>query len=95
MNKEHESDLTIPYVKVGDYYLPNIALSPDAAAAASARLQKSYGKHYNAQLVRESQQDVASWLGESTQPASIRAFLHRAEKKMYSTPKHSKDTPER
>ena len=30
MNKEHESDLTIPYVKVGDYYLPNIALPPDA-----------------------------------------------------------------
>ncbi|MBP3541999.1 MAG: TnpV protein [Clostridia bacterium] len=29
MNKEHESDLTIPYVKVGDYYLPNIALPPD------------------------------------------------------------------
>ena len=30
MNKEHESDLTIPYVKVGDYYLPNIPLPPDA-----------------------------------------------------------------
>ena len=30
MNKDHESDLTIPYVKVGDYYLPNIALPPDA-----------------------------------------------------------------
>ena len=30
MNKEHESDLTISYVKVGDYYLPNIALPPDA-----------------------------------------------------------------
>ena len=30
MNKEHESDLTIPYVKVGDYYLPNITLPPDA-----------------------------------------------------------------
>ncbi len=29
MNKEHESNLTIPYVKVGDYYLPNFALPPD------------------------------------------------------------------
>ncbi len=26
MNKEHESDLTIPYVKVGDYCFPNFAL---------------------------------------------------------------------
>ena len=30
MNKNHESTLTIPYVKVGDYYLPNITLPPDA-----------------------------------------------------------------
>ena len=30
MNKEHESTLTIPYVKVGDYYFPNIVLPPDA-----------------------------------------------------------------
>ena len=30
MNKDHESPLTIPYVKVGDYYLPNITLPPDA-----------------------------------------------------------------
>ena len=67
----------------------------DAAAAASARLQQTYGKHYNAQLERESQQDVAAWLGESTQPASIREFLHRAEKKTHSTPNHHKDTPER
>lgn len=29
MNKEHESNLTIPYVKVGDYYFPNITLPPD------------------------------------------------------------------
>ena len=29
MNKEHKSDLTIPYVKVGDYYFPNFALPPD------------------------------------------------------------------
>ncbi len=31
MNKEHESDLNIPYVKVGDYYLLDFALSPDAS----------------------------------------------------------------
>ena len=67
----------------------------DAAAAASARLQKAYGKHYNAQFARESQQDVAAWLGESTQPASIREFLHRAEKKTHSASNHHKDTPER
>ena len=67
----------------------------DAAAAASARLQQAYGKHYNAQLARESQQDVAAWLGESTQPASIREFLHRAEQKTHSAPRHYKDTPER
>ena len=61
----------------------------DAAAAASARLQQAYGKHYNAQLARESQQDVAAWLGESTQPASIREQLQLAAKK---TPRdHSKD----
>ncbi len=30
MNNDHESTLTIPYVKVGDYYLPNITLPPDA-----------------------------------------------------------------
>ena len=67
----------------------------DAASAASARLQQAYGKHYNAQLARESQQDVAAWLGESTQPASIREFLHRAEQKTHSAPRHYKDTPER
>ena len=67
----------------------------DAASAASARLQQAYGKHYNAQLARESQQDVAAWLGESTQPASIREFLQRAEQKTHSAPRHYKDTPER
>ena len=67
----------------------------DATAAASARLLQAYGKHNNAQLARESQQDVAAWLGESTQPASIREFLHRAEKETHSTPNHHKDTPER
>ena len=30
MNKDHESALTIPYVKVGDYYFPNITPPPDA-----------------------------------------------------------------
>ena len=30
MNKVHESPLTIPYMKVGDYYFPNFALQPDA-----------------------------------------------------------------
>ena len=30
MNNEHESNITIPYVKVGDYYFPNFALPPDA-----------------------------------------------------------------
>jgi len=29
MNKERESALTIPYVKIGDYYFPNIVLPPD------------------------------------------------------------------
>ena len=67
----------------------------DAAAAATARLQQAYGKHHNAQLARESQQDVAAWLGESTQPASIREFLQRAEKKTHSGHIHHKDTPER
>ena len=27
---KHESDLTISYTKIGDYYFPNIALPPDA-----------------------------------------------------------------
>ncbi len=31
MNKEHESDLNIPYVKVGDYCFPNFAFPPDAS----------------------------------------------------------------
>ena len=30
MNKEHESNPIIPYVKVGDYYFPNLSLPPDA-----------------------------------------------------------------
>ena len=30
MNNERESDQSIPYVKVGDYYFPNFALPPDA-----------------------------------------------------------------
>jgi len=30
MNDRNESDLTIPYVKVGDYYFPSFALPPDA-----------------------------------------------------------------
>ena len=30
MNNERESDLTIPYVIIGDYYFPNFALPPDA-----------------------------------------------------------------
>ncbi len=30
MNNEHESNMTIPYVKVGDYYFPNFALPLDA-----------------------------------------------------------------
>ena len=67
----------------------------DAASAASARLQQVYGKLYNAQMARESQQDVTTWLGESTQPTSIREFLKRAEKKTHSVPTHQKDTPER
>ena len=65
------------------------------AAAAAARLQQAYGKHYNAQLARESQQEVAAWLGEATQPTSIREFLQRAEKKTHSAPNHQNDTPER
>ncbi len=28
MNNENESNLTIPYVKAGDYYFPNFALPP-------------------------------------------------------------------
>ena len=30
MKQEHESDLTISYTKIGDYYFPNITLPPDA-----------------------------------------------------------------
>ena len=30
MNKEHGSNMIIPYVKVGEYYFPNFALPPDA-----------------------------------------------------------------
>ena len=29
MNNQNESTLTIPYVKVGDYYFPNLSLPPD------------------------------------------------------------------
>lgn len=31
MSNKRESGLTIPYVKVGDYYFPNFALPPDAS----------------------------------------------------------------
>ena len=30
MNNQNESALTISYVKVGDYYFPNLSLPPDA-----------------------------------------------------------------
>ena len=30
MKQEHESNPTISYTKIGDYYFPNIALPPDA-----------------------------------------------------------------
>ena len=30
MNQEYQSDLSIPYVKVGDYYFPNFELPPDS-----------------------------------------------------------------
>ena len=30
MSNQNESNLTIPYVKVGDYYFPNLSLPPDA-----------------------------------------------------------------
>ena len=30
MNNQNESALTIPYVKVGDYYFPNLSSPPDA-----------------------------------------------------------------
>ena len=29
MSNQNESNLTIPYVKVGDYYFPNLSLPPD------------------------------------------------------------------
>ena len=41
MNNERESDLTIPYVNVGDYYLPNFSyprtLVTSASGAVGAR----------------------------------------------------------
>ena len=30
MSNQNEHDLTFPYVKVGDYYFPNLSLPPDA-----------------------------------------------------------------
>ena len=30
MSNQNESGLTIPYVKVGDYYFPNLSFPPDA-----------------------------------------------------------------
>ena len=67
----------------------------DASEAATARLQQTYGKHYNAQLLRESQQDIATWLGEAAQPASVREFLSHAEKETRSAACNHMNTPER
>lgn len=67
----------------------------NASTTASTRLQQVYGKRFDAQLLRDSQKDVAARLDESTQPVSIREFLHRAEQKPHSAPRYYKDTPER
>lgn len=67
----------------------------NASTTANTRLQQVYGKRFDAQLLRDSQKDVAARLDESTQPVSIREFLHRAEQKPHSAPRYYKDTPER
>lgn len=67
----------------------------NASTTASTRLQQVYGKRFDAQLLRDSQKDVAARLDESTQLVSIREFLHRAEQKPHSAPRYYKDTPER
>ena len=64
----------------------------NASTTASTRLQQVYGKRFDAQLLRDSQKDVAARLDESTQPVSIREFLHRAEQKPHSAPRYYKDT---
>ena len=47
----------------------------DASEAAAGRLQQAYGKHYNAQLLRESQQALSTMLGKSVERPSIREKL--------------------
>ena len=49
----------------------------DAASAAAERLQQVYGKHYNAQLLRESQQELSTMLGKSVERPSIRENLQQ------------------
>ncbi|MBQ8617110.1 MAG: MobA/MobL family protein [Clostridia bacterium] len=49
----------------------------DASEAAAGRLQQAYGKHYNAQLLRESQQELSAMLGKSVEHPSIREKLRQ------------------
>ena len=67
----------------------------DAAAAASARLQQTYGKHYNAQLVREASRMLPHGLANRRNLYLLGSFSSVLKRKRILPPKHSKDTPER
>ena len=90
-----ELDETLQQYKQLQSQADSDEIQRNASTTASTRLQQVYGKRFDAQLLRDSQKDVAARLDESTQPVSIREFLHRAEQKPHSAPRYYKDTPER
>ena len=65
----------------------------NAITAASVRLQQTYEKHFNAQLYRESQKEVAAMLGETISKKSIREQLAHAP--AYHNVKPQREQPQR
>ena len=54
MNNKHETDLTIPYVKVGDYYFPNLELPPATGDIGFwGRRRKQYLREHRPVLFNE------------------------------------------
>lgn len=70
MNNEHESDLTIPYVKVGDYYLPNFEFPPDAGDIGFwGRRRRTYHKTWYEKSASPMCDELSKLLSPHTQAA--------------------------
>ena len=74
MSNQNESNLTIPYVKVGDYYFPNLSLPPDVGDIGF------WGRRRREFLREHRPFTLTSWCCpascSSTSPCSIRKLLN-------------------